>query len=209
MKNVLGAIAIGLGGLFLWRAVSSNGACVPVGPRRVVCLGDSITAHGGYPAALQGLLPAGSGADTLGYPGAGTAAIQGHIGEALAGAPTDLVLLAGANDIASGRKISTSLSNITAMVSSAKAKGVRVILVTLTPWAAHTRYNGAKTSSLVNAIIRMQDLPSVVVVTTDKLGNSMGGLKSEYDSGDGLHLNNAGQAALGKAVFAQAFTVCK
>jgi lysophospholipase L1-like esterase len=79
------------------------------------------------------------------------------------------------------------------------------VAVELTPWGSHARGSSriGETRALNSGL---EISPSVeVVVKTGSLGDDSGRLLPEYDSGDGLHLNAAGQRALGALIFDQAF----
>ena len=67
---ILGAAALLLLGGAGWMAARKRSG-PPTGPVRVVALGDSLTAAGGYCKELQRMLPAGSSVRCLGAPGEG------------------------------------------------------------------------------------------------------------------------------------------
>ena len=188
------ALVVLLGGRVLYGMVKISG------PRRVALLGDSLTGGPGYASTLESSLSNRSVVKVYSYPVKGTAFIRNRVFEALSWNPTDLVVLAGVNDLASGRGPGVVIDNLADIYAEARARGVRVVAVTLTPWAGH--FQGglrAVETSEVNQWIQYESRADVAIRTQD-LGDNFGALKSWYDSGDGLHLNSAGQAALGHLV---------
>lgn len=189
----------------------------PFGPRRVATLGDSITAAGWYTKALLPLLPKGSVVQAFGYGGKQVRVIHRHLPEALAWKPTDVVVLAGVNDLASGRSSTQVLNDLRALWTDAKVANVRVIAVTILPWArwrtVANRYvegglpfgnDKLPSTREVNAGILANALPDVAVAT-DSLGDENGRLLTRYDGGDGLHPNVAGHRALARLIAEAAF----
>jgi len=143
--------------------------------------------------------------------------IHKHLQEALAWGPTDIVVLAGVNDLASGRTVEQVERDLVALWGDVRRTGTRLVVVTILPWARWRtvanryvagglpfgeEYRGATVE--VNRRILGASLPDASV-DTSSLGDSVGRLLSEYDSGDGLHPNVAGHRALAKLIAAQAF----
>lgn len=186
-----GAVLLGLGVVYLVRRARRGR------PRLVVALGDSLTADGRYARALEAVLPLGSVVRVFGYVGKGVRDVAAHLDEALALGPTDVVVLAGVNDIASGRSVETVVNGLASMYGRIAAAGARPVAVLLTPW----RGDAAKTAAVNDWITRS----GVAHVDTAVLGDGSGRLARAFNSGDGLHLNAAGQAALGQLIFEQAF----
>jgi hypothetical protein len=171
-----------------------------VSPRVVACLGDSLSDKYGYPDDLIGYLPEGSLVKAYSYPGAGVAKIHDHLHDALNIAPTDLVLLAGVNDLASGREPVHVIEHLGQMYIEAQSRGARVIGVTLTPWTGH--YRGLENLEATRYINNWISIYSSAdrVVQTAALGDLSGYLHPAFDAGDGLHLNKDGFAALAQLV---------
>lgn len=258
-------------------AFSSPGGSSPVGalaaqreanvkyPRRVVCLGDSITAvcsdmnhrrnNGtaayaarlcGYSKKIKSLMGEGE-VFKLGYVGMQT----GHIlsgkegkspksvgivweqidGKVSAGGfqvalrlnPSDLIIMAGVNDLASGKKSSTIINNLKSMYAKAKNAGIRVIALTIIPWGSHKpadfgvngrrvkRSRWAPEYKKVNDFIRSSPLVDVVIDTEKFMGDTANppALKKEFrrsnkPAGDQLHPNARGQAFLGELIYKMA-----
>jgi lysophospholipase L1-like esterase len=173
-------------------------------PVYVMAVGDSLTAHGGYCETLQMLLPVGSMVTCKGWVGEGAKAIGGKVSKQGFGAVDDVIVLAGVNDLASGRGVQYTVEQLDKIYQKARVGGARVIAVELTPWEGHVQ--GAKRAwetAEVNEWIAKS--PSVeIVVDTSGLGPN-GYLLPEYDSGDGLHLNAEGQQKLGELIFEQVY----
>lgn len=189
------ALVVLLGGRMLYGMVKLQG------PRRVALLGDSLTGGPGYAAGLEPLLTNRSVVKAYSYPGKGSAFIRNRVFDVFTWAPTDIVVLAGVNDLAAGRPASDVIENLQNVYTEARAHGVRVVAVLLTPWSGHFR--GASCSAdtdAVNRWIQYQARDVDAVVRTDDLGDSSSRLKSWYDSGDGLHLNAEGQEMLARLV---------
>ena len=186
-----------------WRRMKDK---VPAGPRRVVALGDSWTADGGYVRQLLALLPEGSTAQALGYTGHGVAVIAGHLDEALGLRPNDLIVGAGTNDLP-GRSAETIIVGLRGLFTRAKAAGVRLIALELPPVHGYrtvaTDAHRARRAQ-VNKWLRASELPDVVV-PMEWLGGEGEALLPQWDRGDHLHPNGAGQAAIGRRVHAEAF----
>lgn len=176
-------------------------------PRTVLAIGNSLTAHGGYCAALKSQLPEGSEVFCIGYPGEGVKVIRSSLNLQQMRGASDVVVLAGVNDIASGRSLADIKEQLTLLYQDVKASGARLIAVTLTPWASH--FNGKQEASRklteqINGWIMGSAVPDRKVFTY-QLGNKTGKLLPKYDSGDGLHLNDEGQKALGLLIAGQGF----
>jgi lysophospholipase L1-like esterase len=205
---------------------------------RVAALGDSLTEErfggGKYLAWLRARCPEsrfeslGKGGDMTNQMrarfeadmGAATARLRGE-------AFTDLVVLGGVNDLYSDltakrtpEKIERDLGIVYA---AARARGLRVVAVTVAPWAGFTRYynpgRGRATLEL-NRWIRAQRGRSVdeVVDAYAALGACEGSGDPEavdaplcpaFATPDGLHWTPAGHQRLGAALHAAAFADCR
>ena len=190
------ALVVLLGGRMLYSMVKLQG------PRRVALFGDSLTGGPSYAAGLRSLLSNRSVVNAYSYPGKGSAFIRNRVFDVFTWAPTDIVVLAGVNDLASGRPVSDVIENLQEIYTEARAHGVRVVAVTLTPWSGHFR--GASCSGdtdVINRWIQYQARDVDLVIRTADLGDSSGRLKSWFDSGDGLHFNAEGQEMLARLVW--------
>jgi lysophospholipase L1-like esterase len=121
------------------------------------------------------------------------------------------MILMGINDIgfavepAPSQEVSAQqiIDSIAAAVSRARASGVRVLLATLLPYegAGYFSQAGEAKRQTVNAWIRGN--PDAAVVDFDLLMRNPAdpaALDPAYDSGDHLHPNDAGYAAMAGAV---------
>jgi lysophospholipase L1-like esterase len=187
-----------------------NVGTIPNTPRRGAALGDSITANGAYLDELAKHLPAGSVTRKWGYAGQGVDVIKAHAAEVLAWQPTDVVVLAGVNNLPASRP-APYVGNITRglqdIYDQLKAAGVRLVAVEVLPWGGYqtaNEYGKARWSNL-NAWIRGSAGPDVVVDASTAVGVSGKLLPSLTH--DGLHPNAMGHVLLGQAIAEQAFRV--
>jgi len=181
-----------------------NQIAFPVGPVKVIAIGDSLTAGKVYCANLKELFPAGSSIQCIGEESAGVKRVQQLATQGYLPGADYVIVLVGVNDLASGRSISTIISGLEKIYDLAHSVGAKVIAVTLTPWLGHSK--GGKLNQEtrdVNSWIRNQSNADIVVETTT-LGHA-GYLLPDYNAGDGLHLSAAGQRALANAVVGQTF----
>jgi lysophospholipase L1-like esterase len=187
-------------GAYLW--VSSR---KPSKPLKVLAVGDSLTASAAYCAALKEQLPVGSTLSCRGLKGQGTAPILRDLQQNIKPGYDYVVVLAGVNDLASGRSLDSIQRNLEQMYLEIRANGAQVIAVTLTPWSGHRigKTLVAKTDEL-NTWIKRHKLPDKVV-NTSSLGDFSGRLLSHYGAADGLHLNPEGSAQLAELVWKQGF----
>ena len=175
-------------------------------PIRVVALGDSITAHGGYARKLKAILPPGSVVEYRGFPGKGAQAIYQMLPHALHLRPTHLVVLAGVNDLASGRSLQHTKDWLTRIYRDARRAGVKVVAVTVLPWKGYLdrpRFDRNRDVVLrrwadLNGWIRTQ-APVDHVVDTMELSPS--GYLPRGWSHDGLHPNETGHTALAQLIY--------
>jgi lysophospholipase L1-like esterase len=118
-----------------------------------------------------------------------------------------VVVLEGINDIHNRRGLLRPQSLIAAyerLVDRAHAAGIRVVGGTITPYQGWSTYNsaGEQVRRSVNAWIRSSGTFDAVVdfdaAVRDPLRPSR--LRPDFDSGDGLHLNDTGYAAMAAAL---------
>lgn len=210
MKFLL-AVGAGFVAFLLSRGIGTGTSRLPLlGPEAVgIVVGDSLTAHDGYRRALAGLTPYRSW-DNVSEVGAGAGRILELLREAnVEMGPGDAVVLAGVNDIASGRSLGTIQARLLDIYSHLKSFGYRVIVVTTLPWAGYTSWTAEKgqKQQALNAWLKEQARLGVVDCVVDAFPafSNQGRLRSEYDQGDGIHLNQAGQVALGRLIARQAY----
>lgn len=173
------------------------------GKRVIVSWGDSITADGGYLKEILKNVP-GSTGKNYGYVGKGTAFIATKEAEAFKLMPTDVIILAGVNDLAAGRPVPEITRGLLHLWNTAKSKGARVIAVQITPWAGYKTFGGnAERLRQVNEFIANASVPDVIV-RTGEMGDAQGRLQPQW-SRDGLHPNPAGQIKLAQLILKEAF----
>lgn len=186
-------VGIAAAGLGIFLAVRSAKAAST--PLRVAVIGDSLVGGQAFKTALKTALPAGSVLEVHSYPGKGTAAILDALGQVLVGHPTHVVVLAGVNDLASGRGPDVVKLNLNEMYRATEAIGAKPVAVELTPWRGNV--GGAKyQGETLSVNVWIQTGSGAMRVKTDSLGDANGRLRSDYDSGDGLHMSADGQRAL-------------
>lgn len=196
----VGAATVAALSIYLWAASRK-----PSKPVKVLAVGDSLTASMAYCAALKDQLPEGSTLKCIGVPGQGTGPILQNLAANISPDYDYVVILAGVNDIASGRRMDKIQANLESMYLKVRANSAKVIAVQLTPWAGHVK---GKTlidqTDTLNTWIKRHKLPDRVV-DTSSLGDFSGRLLSQYGSPDGLHLNNNGSTRLAELVWKKGF----
>lgn len=177
-----------------------------VNPRDILALGDSLTASKDYCKALSTDSPPGGTVSCRGLPGKGTGAILSDLITLYPGMSldkfTDVVVLAGVNDIASGRGVLTVTHNLDSIYSYIHNSGARVIAVQLTPWYSY-KYNPDWQSQTEEVNQWIAASSADFVVSTYELGDFQSRLLDQYSAGDGLHLNQQGSQKLAQLVIQQ------
>lgn len=192
--------AVGLGAV-LWSVLRALMPPAPLQrPARAVAVGDSLTQHGGYVARLRERV--GGAWSAIAEQGAGLWRIVQLVRGRLGGYDT-VVVLAGVNALHRG--YADCQAGLIELYRAAREAGARnVIAVTLTPWRGYSRWSTE--ADTVRARLRAWQLDGasgLVDATIDAwagLGDGAGRLRAEYDAGDGLHMNMAGQRALGDLI---------
>jgi lysophospholipase L1-like esterase len=200
--------ALGAGILYLATRKASTAPSKVPGPRVILAIGDSLTASKDYCEELSKLAAAGSTVSCRGLPGKGTGNIMSDLRVQYPPAAlakfTDVIVLAGVNDIASGRSIATIEHNLTTIYNYIRKAGPRIVAVQLTPWHSYRyREDWDASTREVNNWIKSASVDAVV--ETFHLGDFQGRLLESYTSGDGLHLNKAGSQKLAALVMTQGF----
>ena len=118
--------------------------------------------------------------------------------------PTYLCLLGGINDVIGDIPAATIEGNLQTMYDQANADGVRVVPMTIGPFKNNASWTAGRQTNLdtVNTWIRSYAASKGwrVVDTYTGMGDGAGALAASYDSGDGLHPNATGYAALANLV---------
>lgn len=191
-------LMLGLGAVYLMYRRSTRPKC----PRSIVALGDSITA-GNYIKHVGKALP-GCTVGFFGYVGEGTRVINEKADRALASKPDDVLVLAGVNDLASGRSLNSTQDNLERIYSKVHSSGGRVVAIEILPWFSYRGSRGfeEKTKRL-NEWIRSESSADVVVDASD-LGNDDFEMLEDF-SGDGLHPNSNGKKRLAEIIVKQVY----
>jgi peptidoglycan hydrolase-like protein with peptidoglycan-binding domain len=171
--------------------------------RIIVALGDSITAAG-YIRNLENTMD-NVRTFTFGYGGKGVKYIYEQMDNALEKSPSDIVIMAGVNDVASNRSFEYITGYLLKMYLKAKAANIRVVAVTILPWHGRKNSRGKEevTHNVNNWIKSNPNVDSVV--DGSAMGNSSYEMHEEYTS-DRIHPNEAGREALSGMVSEQGFT---
>ncbi len=121
-----------------------------------------------------------------------------------------VIIQGGVNDLTnSAINVATSAQHLRNMVQEARSQNLRVILLTIAPWAGarHSNPDRQAHTEELNTIIRgLAAGRGVSVVDLSSLGTgSPPALRREFDSGDHLHLNTAGQREIARLIAMQAY----
>ena len=184
-------------------------------PRTFVVLGDSLTAwtfapgsrtpstSGTWPALLAGLTDHLTLVHNAGVPGNVTGQMLSRLRrDVFAYSPDILFVMGGTNDIGSHVAVPTIVGNLRKIVDQAKARGIRVVLLTIPP--NNTLYSWERRRMLqANAAIKQlaaqEHVRCIDVFTV--LANRDGRLKTPFAARDHLHLTNEGEAELAETVY--------
>jgi lysophospholipase L1-like esterase len=204
-------IGAGVAAILGFLLLRKSGSSAPPGPRRVVALGDSWTADPGYSWELQRLLNAdgkhqGSTVRNLGVVGQGIAQVHARLSQAVALQPTDLIVMAGINDLPGG-DVAEMKMQLDVLLKDARARlpNARLVVVQMPPSLGYSSLLGRQEAwEAVNSWILGSSIPDVAV-ETESLGDSLHRLLPAVDSGDKLHSNANGQRMLGRLIFDAAF----
>lgn len=185
-----------------------------------VVMGSSTAAGNGAPAGkgwvalLQGVF-AGRGSQVLNIARPSTVTYQGlsssaaltpnrpapdpsvNVDQALAHNPVALLLAYPTNDTGSGYSGDETVNNLMAIRATALNASVPVMILSTQP----RNLSDAQRSTLkdINAKLASK-LGSCFVNVYDSLAKADGTLRSDYDSGDGIHPNEAGHKAIASIV---------
>ena len=174
----------------------------PVKVSTFVAMGDSLTAwpsESPWPDRLDKGDANLRILNNAGVPGDTTADMRGRFDrDVLAYKPNVVFILGGTNDL--GHKISqaTTIANLKAMVVAAKAKGIRVFLMTIPPdsFTSMAPY----IDSLNAAIVRLGNANSVVVIDIHSPLSTSTGVYVRKFTSDGLHFSVLGSATVATTV---------
>jgi lysophospholipase L1-like esterase len=181
--------------------------------RIIIAIGDSITKNSWqkvpYTDSLQERVK-GSRVITLGYGGRQTAFIARKLTnelKKLKEQPDDIIILAGVNDIGSGKSVEHITGNLQSMYRESKEAGARVIAVKILPWHARKSSRGREhITDAVNAWIESSPDVDVVIEGSQMRSEdpSKYEMSKEYTK-DGIHPNDEGRKMLAKIIADKAF----
>ena len=175
------------------------------GTRKIAIIGDSITADNIYVNELKKLINNNQNVfDVYAVAGKPTSWMLDQYNSNVKGKDyTDLIILGGINNIDGSPQ-----NDLEKIYSDAKSQKIRVIALKLTP-VTPTQYKiDYSKIKKVNDWIDSQKGKNVDIIidTFSLLADANNQLKKEYDSGDGLHPNEAGKKLIAKAVYDNAFS---
>ena len=172
---------------------------------RVLCIGNSITANGGYVNYLR--YKCKQPFDNMGIAGAPTRLLRSTFKSIRKKEIyKDLIILGGVNNIIDIKSVTNDLQWI---YTTAKENGIRVIALTITPWKGYKTWNKdkQKNTDAVNKWIMTQakDIDiRVDTYTPMEASWRKDRLKKEFRD-DSLHPNSEGQKFLGEIIYKAAF----
>lgn len=119
---------------------------------------------------------------------------SGNVDAALASTPKLVLVGYPHNDTAGNYTADETVGNLIKIRDYAQARGVPVIIVSTQP---RNEFSDAQIARLaqIDASVSAQASPCFVEVRT-ALASADGRLAAQYDSGDGVHPNNAGHAVI-------------
>lgn len=222
LKSVLGAgvVVAAVMAFMSWRGGATFAAGLPgflggsttrvnPGPGRTAVIGDSIVANTNGFVRFLGTNVAGRTFDNMGVVGEGTNRIHSRmrsnvIGSGVSGIYDEVIIEGGVNDLGQRNPVEYVTSNLRGMVQEAKSAGLKVVLLTVTPYRA-----GNSVIQQINEIIKRDGRSwgaDAVVDTWTPLAESNGSLRQEYTNDRvGLHPNHAGQLIMGQTILATAY----
>ena len=163
------------------------------GSDRVLVLGDSIVASPGFLSTLREGFGPGVEVKLVSLAGQGTGPIKdAGLEAAHSWQPDVVIVLAGVNDLASGRGWQHAANNLNNLYNALEDMGIYVVAVRLTPWTQHIEgaHLQGETKKL-NDWITKHKVPVATVYTDDV---------APYTGRDGLHLSRHGGKKLAELV---------
>ncbi|MFH1785656.1 MAG: GDSL-type esterase/lipase family protein [Candidatus Micrarchaeota archaeon] len=199
----------------IWRTPVAIEEAQP-SPRRpavyVGIIGSSSAADGILGKELQKLLRSQTSdavVETTAHSGEGTYQMKRRFKRDIIDKGYTVVIQGGVvNDIAGGRPLNEIQGNIDEMIAMAKGAGLRVVLLTVTPWEGYgtwSQRNQQKTDEYNKWLLAKRE-DGVTVIDLSILAQGRR-LKPEFDSGDHLHPNKAGKEEIARQIAQVAFGI--
>lgn len=165
--------------------------------------GDSISTAPSYADPLAQLLHVGYGEQAIG--GYKTSDLIAYLKPSMTERYSDSVLLCGINDVIQSVSAATIEANLTLLIAQLN----NPVVVCLLPFGNYSGWTSGKEAVRVAVNTWIKANVAHYVDAESVMGDlstpSQPVLKAAYDSGDGLHPNDAGNTALAGAIFAQGF----
>jgi len=172
----------------------------------IYSIGDSITANGSYPDALDSLLNNTFTTVNFGVSGEQTAEMVERFPAVISASPDYVTFLLGVSDIlGSGATAAQVESSLQAMYTSAHNAGIKVVALTLTPSKGNNLWTSDKQAIMDSVNVWMPTAANVdyVIDTFAALEDPANPyqLLPAYDSGDHAHPNTAGQDVIAEVIY--------
>ncbi len=160
------------------------------------CRGNNALNRGGYQPHTRTLFAQnGINADLYnwGINGAESWQLNGVATQAMNARPADVVfIMAGVNDLNDNVSAHTTAFSIELIMDTVRARGLKVVVGTVTPHAGVSSYNAkiAQINGLIKTAAAARKIP-----VADHFSTFITNWNA-YHSGDGLHINNTGDAVM-------------
>lgn len=177
----------------------------------IICLGDSVT-HGfnttkNYPSNLNDDLGIFTNVVDKGVNGEDTTSILNRFAtDVLEWMPTYCVIGGGINDLIAAVGEDTIKSNFQSMYDDCITNNIKPIALTIEPWKNYISYSSDEEvirlsiNQWIKTYASLQDFSVIDLESILGDSGSPPALRTSYDSGDGLHPNNAGAAAIAENI---------
>ncbi|MBI5398732.1 DUF2272 domain-containing protein, partial [Candidatus Woesearchaeota archaeon] len=202
------SITVGLGGRNTYPAMLEDRL-------KEACPSAKVQSEDGDASTTQGIPKGGQLHDKYAYVGKHVTTMKADFDAVLAGGHSDVIIMGGVNDLsgsASAQKIQADLAD---MYARAKAKGLRVVAVTTTPWKGYG--TGTSVGWTEKKYDEQQELnkwilskPASVDVAVDVFAalddpQNPGAMRPDAGSVDKIHPGIVGLHVIADAIFAAAY----
>jgi lysophospholipase L1-like esterase len=177
----------------------------PAKPYSFVALGDSLTAWpegDPWPTRLDAEDARLRLAHNAGIPGNLTSEMLARLNkDVFAYNPSVLFILGGTNDLGRNVSSATAIANLKSIIIAAKAKKIRVYLITLPPESPPGSVKGI--NSFNASLLNLANAFRVVLINIhDVLSTSTGVYQSKYTT-DGIHFTSLGAQVVANTIYAR------